>query len=241
MKKLVCITGASSGFGMEMAKMYSEAGYPTLLLARRVDKIKAMNLSNSVAVSVDVTDYNAFQSAINLAEATYGEIDLLINNAGIMLLGNIENQNPNEWQQMLNVNIMGVLNGTQLVLDKMKTRNCGTIINVSSIAGRKTFLNHAAYVATKFGVHAMTETIRQEVSGSNVRVLVIAPGAAETELLTHVTDSNIVDGYNEWKKIMDDEKSLDPKFVALSTKFMYEMPQSVSIRELVIADTKQDA
>lgn len=240
-KKLVVITGASSGFGKEMAKMFSADGYPTLLLARRVELIEELGLENSMARKVDVTDYDAFAAAVKEAEAVYGPTDLLINNAGMMLLGDVTTQAPSEWKKMIDLNVIGVLNGMQIVLQQMQERNTGTIINLSSIAGRKTFGGHAAYSATKYGVHALTETIREEVSSKNVRILTLAPGAAETELLTHVTDKNIVDGYNDWKKTMDEDKSLDPKYIALCAKFMYEVPQSVSIRELLIADTKQDA
>lgn len=241
MKKLIVITGASSGFGLEMAKLYSEAGYPTLLLARRVELIEQYNFPNSMCLKVDVSNYEEFTAAITKAEAKFGPVDLLINNAGVMLLGQLGSQDISEFKTMLDVNVLGVLNGMSAVIEGMKSRNSGTIINVSSIAGFKAFGNHAAYCATKFGVHGLTETVRQEVSGHNVRVLLLSPGAAETELLSHTTSQEIVDGYNEWKKIMDEEKGLDPKVIALCSKFMYEVDQSVSIRELVIADTKQDA
>ncbi len=244
MKKLVVITGASSGFGAEMLKKFSLEGYPVLVLARRIDKlnelIKNNDLKNVMAKEVDVTNYNDFKEAILEAESKYGKVDLLINNAGIMLLGDVSKQSPNEWQKMLDVNVMGVLNGMQIVLNDMCNLNSGTIINVSSIAGRKTFLNHAAYCASKFGVHALSETIREEVSGSNVRVLTIAPGAAETELLSHTTSKEIKDGYNEWKKTMGG-KSMDAKHVSDSVFYMYSLPQEVSIRELLIAPTKQDS
>ena len=238
-KKLVVITGASSGFGLEMAKAFSSSGYPMLLLARNTNELIKMNFPNTLVRSVDVTNYASITSAIQEAETQFGPTDCLINNAGVMLLGDIAVQDPQEWQTMLNVNIMGVLNGIQAVLSAMKTRQTGTIINISSIAGRKTFGNHAAYCATKFGVHALTETIRQEVSHSNVRLLTIAPGAAETNLLSHTTDQNIVDGYNQWKQTMGGQ-SMDPKHIAECALFMYQMPQSVSIRELVIAATLQD-
>ncbi len=244
MKKLVVITGASSGIGKEMAITFSKAGYPTLLLARRIEMlnniVKENQLSNVMCEQVDVTNYEAFNNAIKKAEEKFGKTDLLINNAGVMLLGQIEDQNPNEWQRMLDINVKGVLNGMQIVLSDMKNRNSGTIINISSIAGRKTFPNHAAYVATKFGVHALTETVREEVSSHNVRVLIIAPGAVETELLSHTTNQDYIDGYQEWKQTMGG-KVINPTPVAKSALFMYEMPQEVSIRELLIATTKQNA
>lgn len=141
---------------------------------------------------------------------------------------------------MLDTNVMGVLNGTQIVLNSMVERHSGTIINMSSLAGKKTFVNHAAYVASKFGVHGLSETIREEVSGQNVRISLVAPGAAETELLTHVTDQSALTDYQSWKESMGGI-TLDPKHVAETVKFIYDMPQEVNIREIDIAATRQDS
>lgn len=241
MKKLVVITGANGGFGYEMAKVFSGAGHPTLLIGYGdVSNIEELVLENSIIENVDVTDYKKLEAAIKNAEEKFGKTDLIINNAGVMLLGNLWNQDPSEWQNMININVMGVLNGIQIVLNDMIERQEGTIINISSIAGIKSFPNHAAYCATKFGVHAITETLREEVSASNVRVLTIAPGAAETALLSHTTSQEIKDGYNEWKQTMGGV-SLDPKQIANAAKYMYDLPQEVSVRELVIAHTKQGA
>lgn len=240
MKKLVVITGASSGIGRATAIRFANLGHPLLLLARRIEKLEELNLPNTLCRKVDVTDLDSFQDAVNEAESLYGEVDLIVNNAGIMLLGNAITQNPQEWQQMLNVNVMGVLNGVKTVLGKMVARQGGTIINISSIAGRKTFPDHAAYCATKFAVHALTENIRGEVAGSNVRMTVIAPGVVETELLSHTTDNNIVDGYKQWKASTI-EQGLNPDDIARTIEFAYSQPQNVCIREIVIADTRQDA
>lgn len=241
-KPLIVITGASSGFGAEMAKIFNKEEYPLLLLGRRVDKIQALPLdfSNVLVDKVDVTDYDQFQSAIAKATKVYGPVDLLVNNAGVMLLGNVQNQDPKEWKTMLDTNVLGVLNGTQIVLNSMLERKHGTIINISSLAGKKTFTNHAAYVASKFGVHGLSETIREEVSDKNVRIAMVAPGAAETELLTHVTDQKALTNYNSWKQTMGGI-TLDPKYVAQSVKFIYDMPQEVNIREIDLAATRQDS
>lgn len=242
MKPLVVITGASSGFGAEIAKQFNADGFPMLLLGRRTDKIEALakDFDNVMIESVDVTDYAQFETAIRKAEDKYGKTDLLVNNAGLMLLGNVQNQSPTEWQTMLDTNVMGVLNGTQIVLNDMREREHGTILNMSSLAGKKTFVNHAAYVASKFGVHGLSETVREESAAKNVRVMMVAPGAAETELLTHVTSDSALTDYNAWKETMGG-LTLDPKHVAETVKFMYDMPQEVNIREVDIAATKQDA
>lgn len=241
-KPLIVITGASSGFGSEIAKLFNAEGYPLLLLGRRVEKIKSLPLDfqNVLVKSVDVTNKIEFEQAIQKAEKVFGPTDLLVNNAGIMLLGNILTQDPAEWSRMMDTNVLGVLNGMQIVLPQMVERQGGTIINVSSLAGKKTFVNHAAYVASKFGVHGLSETIREEVSGKNVRISLVAPGAAETELLTHVTDNQALEDYDNWKQSMGGT-TMSPQVVAQSVKFIYDMPQEVNIRELDIAATNQDS
>jgi NADP-dependent 3-hydroxy acid dehydrogenase YdfG len=240
MSKLIVITGASSGIGKATAIRFSNAGYSLLLLARRIDKLEELNLPNTMCRKVDVTDLKTFQVAVDEAESKFGKVDLLVNNAGVMLLGNIIKQNPQDWQQMLNTNIAGVLNGIKTVLNSMVMRGSGTIINISSIAGRKTFPDHAAYCASKFAVHALTENIRGEIASSNVRMTVIAPGVTETELLSHNTDTEIIEGYNTWKENTI-KQGLNPDDIARTIEFAYAQPQNVCIREIVIADTKQDA
>ncbi|WP_299000199.1 SDR family oxidoreductase [uncultured Tenacibaculum sp.] len=239
-KKLIVITGASSGFGMEVAKEFAKEGYPMLLLARRVEKMEALNLPNTICEKVDVTNKNAFEKAVRKAEEKYGKTDLLLNNAGVMLLGDIATQDANEWKKMLDVNVMGVMNGMQIVMNDMRERKSGTIINLSSIAGVQPFGNHGAYCASKFGVTGLTRVARGEMSAHNVRVLSIMPGAVTTELLGHTTDPNIIDGYNEWKENVG-AVNITANDVAKTIKFMYQLPQGVSLREIVITDTMQDA
>ena len=231
MKQLIVITGASSGIGAAMAQAFSAKGHPLLLLARRVEPMQALALENSLSISVDVTDADAMKAAIATAEAKFGPVGCLINNAGVMLLGAADVQDPAEWSRMLNINVMGVLNGIHAVLADMKTRKTGTIINVSSVAGRKTFPNHAAYCATKFAVHALTENIREEVAMDDVRMITIAPGAVETALLSHTTSEEIKDGYNDWKEFMGGV--MDPTAVADAAVFAFEQPQNVCVREIV--------
>lgn len=238
--KLIVITGASSGFGVEMAKEFAKAGYPLLLVARRVEQMEALDLPNTMCRKVDVTNKEEFETAVREAEAVYGPTDLMVNNAGVMLLGDIATQDANEWKRMLDVNVMGVMNGMQIVMTAMKERQCGTIINVSSIAGVQPFGNHGAYCASKYGVTGLTRVARGEMAAHNVRVLSVLPGAVGTELLSHTTDQGIKDGYNEWKTAVG-AVNITANDVAQTIKFAYEMPQGVSLREIVITDTKQDA
>ncbi len=237
MKKLIVITGASSGIGEAIAKHFSAEGHPLLLLARRVEKLQALQLANTLCEKVDVTDQASFVAAITKAETLYGPTDCLVNNAGKMLLGQIDTQDAAEWKSMFDVNVIGLLNGLQAVLAPMKARNMGTVINISSIAGRKTFANHAAYCGTKFAVHAISENVREEVADSNVRVTIIAPGAVETELLSHTTSDEIKGGYDAWKESMGGVLAADD--IARSVVFAYNQPQGVCIREIVVGPTRQ--
>jgi len=237
-KGLVVITGASSGIGEATARSFSQAGHPLLLLARRLDRLEALKLPNTICEKVDVTNRDEIKSAVEKAEKQYGPVDCLVNNAGVMLLGLADTQDPKEWEQMVQVNIMGVLNGIHVVLSGMKERRHGTIFNVSSVAGRKTFAKHAVYCGTKFSVHAFTEQIREEASSHDVRFITIAPGVVETELLSHTTSKQIVDDYQQWKKQMSEP--LLSEDIANSILFAYQQPQRVCIREIVICPTKQE-
>ena len=238
-KPLIAITGASSGIGAAMAKRFSDAGHPLLLLARRVEKLEALNLTNTLCRAVDVTNPDVLQSAIREAEEIYGPVDLMVNNAGVMLLGQIDTQDPAEWKKMFDVNVIGLLHGVQSVLSDMKARKGGTILNIISIAGRKSFPNHAAYVGTKFAVSAMSENIREEVADDNVRVMTICPGVVGTELIDHTTDEQIKSDYADWRESIGG--ALEPDDIARTAEFMYGQPQGMNIREVVVGPTRQPA
>lgn len=237
-KGLVIITGASSGIGEATARLFSQLGYPLLLLARRLDRLQALDLPNTLCRQVDVTDRASLVAAVTEAEARFGPADALVNNAGLMLLGDMTAQPPDEWDRMLDVNVKGVLNGIHAVLADMVERQRGTIINVSSTSGRKTYPQHVAYVGTKHAVHALSENLREEVSPHNVRVVLIAPGACNTELQTITTNDTIRQGFAAWKESIGGV-ILQPQEVAEAIRFAYEMPQNVCIREIMLASTNQ--
>lgn len=239
-KPLIIVTGASSGIGEATARLFAQQGHPLLLLARRIERLQALNLPNALCRAADITDREALLEAVVEAEKRFGPADALVNNAGVMLLGNMAEQDPAEWERMLDVNVKGLLNGVHAVLKGMIERNQGTVINVSSVAGRKTFPNHVVYVGTKFAVHAISENLREEVAPHNVRVITIAPGAVETELLSHTTDEAIKNGYQDWKREMGG-KVLSAEDVAGAIGYAYSQPQGVCIREIVLAATRQQA
>ncbi len=237
-KPLIVITGASSGIGAETSKLFSAAGYPLLLLARRLAPMKKLQLADCMVEKVDVCDAKAITAAIRKAEKKFGKTGGLINNAGVMINSVSWKGDSRDWQKMVDVNIVGLMNGVRAVLPDMVKRQTGSIINIGSIAGRKTFGNHAVYCGTKYAVHAMTETIREEVSGSNVRVICVAPGMVATDLIYGTKDKAARDGWLSYANQIGG--ALKPESIAETILWAYQMPQSVCVREVVVCPTKQE-
>ncbi|EIT86952.1 oxidoreductase [Fictibacillus macauensis ZFHKF-1] len=238
-KGFVAITGASSGIGAATAQLFIDKGHNVLLIARREERLASFTGEHVKKAIIDVTDKAALTKAIQEAEATFGPVEAIVNNAGRMLLGDVSVQDEKEWKEMYDVNVLGVLNGMQAVLPSMIERKTGTIVNISSIAGKKTFGDHAAYVGTKFAVHSMSENVREEVAAHNVRVVTIAPGVVETELLSHTTSDVIKNNYTDWKHSI--QGGLTPQTVAEAIYFAFSQPQGVNIREIALAPTQQQA
>jgi len=238
-KPLVVVTGASSGIGEAIARRFAEAGHPLLLLARRLNRLQALGLPDSICAKVDVTDRAALEAAIRSAEAEYGATDCLVNNAGTLVLGELDAQDAEAWRKMFDVNVLALMNGIQCVLGAMKERRHGTIINMSSIAGRKTFSDHAAYCGTKFAIHAIGESVREGVAAHGVRVITIAPGAVETEMLSQTASEALINDYEDWKRKIGG--ALEPDAVARATLFAYQQPQNVCLREIVLSATGQNS
>lgn len=237
-KPLVVVTGASSGIGEATAKAFSRAGYPLLLLARRLDRLEGLGLPNTLCRKADVRDREAITSAVKEAEKVYGPTDCLFNNAGIARLADIARQDPGEWDEMIDINVKGVMNALFAVMAGMKERRRGTIINMSSIAGRKVYPDHTVYCGTKFFVHAVSESIRGYLAPYGVRVMVVSPGVIETEVLDHVTDPGTLKNYRENKVKIGGGISAD--HVANLLLYTYELPQEVLVQELVITPTRQE-
>lgn len=238
-RPLVIVTGASSGIGAATARAFSAAGHPLLLIARRDDRLRELDLPNAELAPVDVTDSAAVAAAVSSAESRFGPADLLINNAGVMPLGSVATQPPDEWRTMFDVNVIALLEVSRIVLPRMIERGHGTIVNIGSVAGRNIYPEHTVYNGTKFAVHAISEGMRREVADRNVRVTVIAPGQIQTELLEHTSSSDIVRGYRDYTDSIGG--AIGPEHVASSILYTYALPQAVCIREIVLAPTRQDA
>ena len=227
------ITGANRSLGLETARRLIDAGHTVYAGMRDLatgDDVRALGAH---AVQLDVTD----QASVDAAFATLPALDVLVNNAGVTGVGVIEEVTDEQIHAVFETNFFGPLRVIRGVLPAMRERESGTIINVSSVAGRKTFPNHVAYVGTKFAVHGISENLREELSPSNVRVITIAPGAVETELLSHTTDERIKAGYHDWKDQMGGV--IAPEVIADAVLYAWHQPANVCVREIVLAATRQ--
>ncbi|QVK03024.1 SDR family oxidoreductase [Mycoplasma mycoides] len=237
MKPLVVITGASSGIGLACAKYFSNKGYPLLILARRKEILDNLNLPNTITAKVDVRDFNQLNDAVKKAESIYGPVDLLINNAGIMPMDQYVDQSLEDKYNTLDVNIKGVINGMDAVLKSMLKQNHGTIVNISSVAGRYTYSDHSIYNGSKFAVNAITEQVRRELSDTNIRFSLIEPAIVDTNLLSTTKNQKILDSYIARKNSLNG--GLKPEQLAEVIYYIYSLPQDVVIPELMISHTNQ--
>ena len=236
-KPLVAITGASSGIGEAVARAFSQAGHPVLLMARRLDRMIQLNLPHSLCKQVDVRNRADILAAVEEAEAQYGPTDMMFANAGIARLGDIGVQRPEEWDEMIDINTKGVMNTVHAVMSGMMARRHGTLFMMSSIAGRKVYADHTVYCGTKFFVHAVSESLREYLAPHDVRVVVLSPGIIETEVLDHVTDPTTLANYKANKAAI--EGGIGPEHVAGIMLHTYNMPQRALVQEIVITPTRQ--
>jgi len=234
---LVAITGASSGIGEATARAFSAAGHPVLMMARRIERMEAMGLPNAMCRKVDVRSRDAIASAVAAAEAEYGPIDMMFANAGIARLADIGRQPPEEWDEMIDINTKGVLNTVKSVMNGMMERRHGTLVMMSSIAGRKVYPDHTVYCGTKYFVHGVSESLREYLSGYNVRVLVLSPGVIETEVLSGVLDQETLADYKANKVRMGGGIGAD--IVADLILDAYKLPQNALVQEICLTPTRQ--
>jgi NADP-dependent 3-hydroxy acid dehydrogenase YdfG len=236
-KPLIAVTGASSGIGAETAKAFSKAGHPVLMMARRTAPMEEMNLPNSVIAEVDVRDRKQIADAVARGEAEHGPVDMMFVNAGIARLADIGRQPPEEWDEMIDINTKGVMNTVHAVMNGMMERRTGTLVMMSSIAGRKVYPDHTVYCGTKYFVHAVSESLRDYLSDYNVRVIVLSPGVIETDVLSGVLDEQTLASYNENKKKMGGGIGAD--IVADLILNAYQLPQRALVQEICLTPTRQ--
>jgi len=241
------VTGASSGIGQATARALADHGASVAVIARRDDRLKALVTEieaaggTALAVAADITDRVQAENAVASVIDRFGRLDILINNAGLMLLGPVVGADVEEWERMIAVNQHGLLYMTNAALPHLlraaedSLRQVADIVNISSIAGRQAWANFAAYNMTKFGVNGFTEALRQEVTQRHVRVGVLEPGAVDTELTSHNTD-DVMAAVNAANVIPE---PLQPEDIAENIAFMVTRPRRSSIAELWAMPTSQ--
>jgi len=239
--KVIVITGASSGLGEETAKYLAEKGAIVVLGARRSDKLEQIVADivskggKAIYQVTDVTRKEQVQDLIDIAVTTFGKIDVLINNAGIMPIAPMSEVRTNEWDNMIDINIKGVLYGIAAALPIFEKQESGHFINLGSVAGIKVFSpGGTVYSGTKYAVRAISDGLRHEV-GRHIRTTTIEPGAVDSELKLGTSHQESSAGVNEFYKI-----AIPAASVARAIAFAIEQPADVDINEIVIRPTVQE-
>lgn len=240
--KVVIIMGASSGIGEATTKRLAQEGAKVVIAARREDRLKALteslpNAEISYAVA-DVTNKDEVQAVVDLAVEKYGRVDVLYNNAGVMPLAPLSETRFDEWRKMLDINIMGVLNGIAAALPIMKKQQSGQIIATDSVAGHVVWSGSAVYSGTKFAVRAIMEGLRQEEGKNNIRSTIVSPGAVATELYKTINDPEVSESVKAGQRTPG--FGLTSEDVAEAVAYAIGQPEHVSISEILIRPTKQD-
>ncbi|MGK5555051.1 SDR family NAD(P)-dependent oxidoreductase [Actinomadura kijaniata] len=242
------VTGASSGIGAATARRLADNGASVALVARRKDRLEALAAEieaaggTALAVEADITDRDLAEGAVRQVLERFGRLDILINNAGLMLLGPVVGADAEEWDRMIAVNLQGLLYTTHAAVPHLlraaqeDPRRVADIVNISSIAGRVATSGYGVYNLTKFGVNAFTESLRQELAQRHVRVGVLEPGAVETELGSHnnpqVREEMIA-------PFFDDTEVLAAEDIADGVTYMVTRPRHTAVGELWIMPTEQ--
>ncbi|HEV2876288.1 MAG TPA: SDR family oxidoreductase [Nitrososphaeraceae archaeon] len=241
--KVAIITGASSGIGYATSLTLSKAGIRVAVGARRTEKLQELekqiikNNGEILIQKTDVTRKSDCDSLVDTVVEKWGKVDVLINNAGLMPLSYFKSGKVEEWEQMVDVNIKGVLYCTSAVVPYMIEKKSGQIINISSVAGRIVFAGGSVYCATKHAIAALSEGLRKELSPTyNIRVTCIEPGAVETELLESITDESMT-GFIQATKNMETLRSDD---IANAILYAVQAPRHVNINEILIRPTAQE-
>jgi NADP-dependent 3-hydroxy acid dehydrogenase YdfG len=239
--KIVVITGASSGLGEATARLLSAQGATVVLGARRADRLKALANEltraggKALALATDVTDRDQVKNLADTAAEKLGRLDVMINNAGLMQQSPLERLRVDEWDNMIDINIKGVLYGIAAALPHMQRQKSGHIINVSSVAGHKVTPAGTVYCATKHAVRVISEGLRQEVKPYNIRTTIISPGAVATELPSHITDPDSATAIQTFYQ----GYAIPADAFARAVAFAMSQPDDVDVNEIRFRPTRQ--
>ncbi len=238
--RVAVVTGASSGIGEATVRALSEAGASVALGARRADRLQKVADSlegRSLVHEVDVSDEEQARAFVQAAHDELGGVHILVNNAGVMLLGPVADADLDEWRTMIDVNLLGLLYCTHAALPLLGESGRGDIVNVSSVAGRRADAGAAVYNMTKFGVHAFSEALRQEALHAGIRVTTVAPGFVETELQGHNTNPIVRQAMERSREQIGEV--LRPEDIADAILHAVTRPAHVCVNEVVVRPTRQ--
>lgn len=240
--KVIVITGASSGLGEAAARHLSLLRATVVLGARRVDRIQSLanelvgSAGRALAIATDVTRFDQVQRLVDAAVQTYGRIDVMINNAGLMPQSPLDRRKIDDWNRTIDVNIKGVLYGIGAALPYMQKQKSGHIINVSSVAGHKVRAGGVVYAATKHAVRVISEGLREEVKPYDIRTTVISPGAVDTELTDSITEPDIAGK----AKAFYAQVAVPADSFARAVAFAISQPAEIDINEILYRPTRQE-
>ncbi|GAA2332074.1 SDR family NAD(P)-dependent oxidoreductase [Streptomyces kunmingensis] len=236
--RVVLVTGASSGIGRATALALSKAGARVAVGARRADRLEALTEDapgEMLPLELDVTDHRSVTDAVATTVEHFGTLDILVNNAGVMLSSPVLGADTTEWARMVDTNLLGSMYMAHAALPHLLASK-GAVVQVSSTAGRTASATSAVYAATKFGVNAFSEALRQEVTELGVRVVVIEPGFVATELAGHITDPAIQAAARSMAESM---RTLQPEDIAAAVVYAVTQPEHVAVNEILIRPTDQ--
>jgi NADP-dependent 3-hydroxy acid dehydrogenase YdfG len=237
------VTGASSGIGAATAVALAEAGAAVAIGARRKDRLDALSAeltgggARVLQLELDVTDEQACSTAVDRTRAELGGLDVLVNNAGVMLLGTIVGADTEDWRRMLHTNVLGLMYMTHAAIDGMVAQGSGDIVNISSVAGRTARKGAGVYNASKWAVNAFSESLRQEVTGRGVRIGLVEPGAVATELSSHITQPAARQESQENAARM---RTLQAEDIARAVLYLVTQPPHVAVNEVLVRPTDQE-
>src|ERR671916_1559911 len=237
--RVAAVTGASSGIGEATARALSEAGASVALGARRADRLEALAAGlggRTLVHEVDVADEEQARGFVQAAHDELGGLHILVNNAGVMLLGPVADADTDDWRRMIEVNLLGLLYCTHAALPLIGSAGGGDIVNVSSVAGRRADAGGAVYNMTKFGVHAFSEALRQEALHADIRVTTVAPGFVETELQGHNTNPLVRQATERARENIGEVLKADD--IAEAILHAVTRPAHVCVNEVVVRPTR---
>jgi NADP-dependent 3-hydroxy acid dehydrogenase YdfG len=238
--RVAAVTGASSGIGEATARALSAAGASVALGARRTDRLEALAGSlegRTLVHELDVSDEEQARGFIQAAHDELGGLHVLVNNAGVMLLGPVSDADTDDWRRMIQVNLLGLLYCTHAALPLIAASGGGDIVNVSSVAGRRADAGAAVYNMTKFGVHAFSEALRQEALHTGIRVTTVAPGFVDTELQGHNTNPLVKQATERAREQIGEV--LKAEDIADAIMHAVTRPAHVCVNEVVVRPTRQ--